>query len=234
LLDLAPLINPLREFGLLSVAYFPLPPFYHRGLEELAAAGVIFTLPPERLAGIARCWWATRAISGHIIECGSYRGATSLLIAVLGKLNDLTQKVFVCDTFGGLPEATHFDVTRKRTEFSLPPDQIERILRQAESAGLAARIQIRQGPFASTLRTSDMCGLQFAMSHIDCNLFQSTHDACSYVVPRMSKGGIVVFDDYNGVCDLGARLAVDYYFATTNRRLTMTSISGPSVFTVVA
>ncbi len=50
---------------------------------------------------------------------------------------------------------------------------------------------------------------RFAFAHIDANLFESTREACAFTLPRVAPGGIVVFDDYNGVCDLGARLAID-------------------------
>ena len=49
--------------------------------------------------------------------------------------------------------------------------------------------------------------------HIDANIFQGTLEACTFAMPRLSPNGLAVFDDYNGVCDLGARLAIDAYFA---------------------
>ncbi len=44
-------------------------------------------------------------------------------------------------------------------------------------------------------------------------------EACEFIIPRTTAGGIVVFDDYNGMCDLGARLAIDEYFAAHRGRL---------------
>ena len=56
--------------------------------------------------------------------------------------------------------------------------------------------------------------------HIDANIYTGTKQACEFTIPRTSPGGIIVFDDYNGMCDLGARLAIDQFFAKQRVRLT--------------
>ena len=37
---------------------------------------------------------------------------------------------------------------------------------------------------------------RLSFCHIDVDVYQSAHDACSFVWPRLSPGGVVVFDDY--------------------------------------
>ena len=59
---------------------------------------------------------------------------------------------------------------------------------------------------------------RFAFAHIDANIYSGTLDACAFVLPRAAPGGAVVFDDYNGVCDLGARLAIDQALRGTGLR----------------
>jgi hypothetical protein len=54
---------------------------------------------------------------------------------------------------------------------------------------------------------------RFSFAHVDANIYEGTRDACAFVIPRMNAGGVVVFDDYNGLMDLGARLAIDEYLA---------------------
>ncbi len=205
-------LNPLRELLPAPRSHFPLPPAYSEALEQLAVAGVRVTLPPPRLEALAGAWWATRRVPGDAIECGSYRGATGLLLALLGRLHGLRQTVFLLDTFAGAPASGPLDVSRRSGEFTPPPDSLSRLAAQAAQLDLAGRLEIHQGLFGDTFARLSTRPLRFALVHIDANLHESTREACAFVAPRTAPGGLIVFDDYNGVCDLGARLAIDLHF----------------------
>jgi hypothetical protein len=211
--DGAALTNPLREFRPSAPTPEELPPHYEQALALFAEAGLFLTIPRQRLGKLLQVWWDTRTVPGDVIECGAYRGATSLLIALLGRLNGVEQKVLMLDTFAGMPAVSDFDLGRQDGEFRPPADQVELIRRQAEALGVGERVEIHQGLFADTFATLAGRGLRFALVHIDANIYQGTLEACRFTIPRVSGGGAVVFDDYNGVCDLGARLAIDEYFA---------------------
>jgi hypothetical protein len=211
--DVAALTNPLREFWPRSPRADFLPPCYEQALDLFAKAQIGLTIPRERLGKLLQVWWETREIRGEVIECGAYRGSTSLLIALLGRLNGLEQKVLMLDTFTGMPAVSCYDLSRQNGEFQPPTDQVAKIAKAAETLGVADRIEIHQGRFAETFATLAGRDLHFAFVHIDANIYQGTLEACQFTVPRVCRGGAVVFDDYNGVCDLGARLAIDEYFA---------------------
>jgi predicted O-methyltransferase YrrM len=213
LLDLAALTNPLREFRPRCPPPEALPPHYEQALTHFADAGIQLTIPRERLGKLLQVWWETRTVAGDVIECGAYRGATSLLIALLGRLNGTRQKVLMLDTFAGMPAVSAYDLSRQNGEFRPPADQVELIRRQAQAVGVADRIEIHQGLFADTFPALAARQARFAFVHIDANIYQGTLEACRFTIPRVPPGGAVVFDDYNGVCDLGARLAIDEYFA---------------------
>jgi hypothetical protein len=213
--DVAALINPLREFRRRPFVQFPLPPHYEDALEQLAENHVRLTIPRLRLEALLGLWWTTRAVPGPVIECGSYRGATALLIALLGKLNGLKQTTFMLDTFAGMPRPSRHDFSRTAGEFVPGQEQVTRIRQQAAALGIEDRIEVYQGLFAETFALLRQRPLQFAFVHIDANIYQGTLEACTFGMPRLADGGAVVFDDYNGVCDLGARLAIDQYLAGT-------------------
>jgi hypothetical protein len=207
------LLNPFREFAQRTYPRLPLPPGYPAALTQLQAAGVRLTIPQVRLEGLLGVWWAARAVPGDVIECGSYRGATGLLLAVLGREHGLDQTCLLLDTFRGMPTPSRFDGGRHAGEFAPESDQAEALRAQASALGVADRVEVHAGLFADTFSNLEGRPLGFAFAHIDANLYASTFEACSFVLPRMhSSGGAVVFDDYNGVCDLGARLAIDRYF----------------------
>ena len=211
--DPVALANPLREFRPQSPPAEALPPAYEQALARFAEVGILLTIPRQRLGKLLEVWWQTRSVAGDFVECGAYRGATSLLIALLGRLCGIDQRVLVCDTFAGMPAVSGYDLGRQDGEFRPPADQVDVMRRQAAALGVSERVEIHQGLFADTLAPVAARNPRFALVHIDANIYQGTLDACRLTIPHVAPGGAVVFDDYNGVCDLGARLAIDEYFA---------------------
>jgi hypothetical protein len=207
--DTRALLNPLWEFVRSADLRPVLPPGYLEALGRLKHAGVRLTMPRRRLEPLLGCWWACRSVPGDVIECGSYRGATGLLLAALGQMNGLAQKVLLLDTFEGMPATTRFDVGRRVGEFAPPGDQVALLREQANALGLGGQVEIHKGLFAETFKILTERDLHFAFVHIDANIYEGTLQACEFTIPRVPPGGRIVFDDYNGVCDLGARLAID-------------------------
>jgi hypothetical protein len=228
--DVGAVLNPLCEFWPPARPPFPLPPRAADALREVCGMGFRPTMPRARLQALIGLWWAAHRAPGDVIECGAYCGATSLILAVLGRISGVRQTVWVLDTFRGSPEPTGPDYARSAGEFAPPPGQAEAIRRGAEGLGVSDRVEVRPGLFRDSFRAIP-AGTQFALAHIDCNLFQSTWEACSFTAPRVAPGGAVVFDDYNGVCDLGARLAIDRYFADGRAR--PRTLSGSSAYIVM-
>lgn len=216
--DPAVFTNPLHEFRPRCRIAGELPPGYHEALRDFARVGVQLTMPQTRLEALLRMWWQSRQVVGDVIECGAYQGATSLLLALLGRHNGASQKVLILDTFAGMPAVSGYDSTRHPGEFQPAADQVEVIHRQAEALGVSDRIEVHKGLFSDTFAVIGGRELRFAFVHIDANIYQGTHEACAFTIPRVAAGGLVVFDDYNGVCDLGARLAIDEFLAERGLR----------------
>jgi hypothetical protein len=212
------LINPWREFRTRNYSNFPPPPNFKSALAHLAETGARFSLPPPRVEALAGAWWQARSAVGDVIECGSFRGTTALFLALLGKKNGLPQKVLMLDTFKGMPPPSRFDPFRFAGEFALFKNQADIIWQRAKTLGIDDRIEVYSGLFSDTFAKLNVRDLRFAFIHIDANIYQGTNEACRFAIPRISPGGIVVFDDYNGVCDLGARLAIDQFFCSRQVR----------------
>lgn len=229
--DGATLLNPFREFSRRLNCPFEMPPAYKTALNQLREVGVRVALPRLRLLGLLGVWWSCRSIPGDVIECGSYEGATGLLLALLGRLNRVNQECLLLDTFSGTPAPSRFDGSRVAGEFAQPADRVAILQRQAELLGVDDRVKIHRGLFSDTFATLKEKQPRFAFAHIDANIYAGTLDACEFVLPHMNRGGAVVFDDYNGVCDLGARLAINKYFRNRPERLK--PLAGTSAFVVV-
>lgn len=217
--DARAIVNPLFEYARTGRAGpFPTPPGREAAFAALRDAGVRVNLPPLRFDAVAAAWWASRTASGDVIECGSYEGATALFLAVLGGSNGVDQVVHLLDTFTGMPGVSSYDLGRVEGEHAAGPGAVDRIRAQARALGVDTVIRIHQGLFADTFAAWGGSAA-FRFAHIDANIYQSTYQACAFVHPRMSAGGIVVFDDYNGSQDLGARLAIDRYYSGTDARV---------------
>lgn len=212
-LDWQALWNPVRSFRNQTYHSLPLPPRYEEALERLYRAGVRIGNPRSRTEALVGLWWQAREVPGEVIECGAYRGATSLLLAVLGQLHGVRQRVLMLDTFEGMPAPSELDSHRQSGELA-PPAGWTDVLRQHIAAlQVEDRAEIHQGLFSATFAKAEVQQLRFSFAHIDANIYVGTKDACEFVLPRLSPGGAAVFDDYNGLCDLGARLAIDAYVA---------------------
>jgi len=73
-------------------------------------------------------------------------------------------------------------------------------------------LAFHQGTFTETLPS--VADRTFAFVHIDADLYASVRECCEFFYPRMTRGGILLFDDYGFVSCPGAREAVDAFFAT--------------------
>lgn len=71
----------------------------------------------------------------------------------------------------------------------------------------ASLLNIRSAPVISNLAD------RIAFAHIDLDIYQSILDSCRFIYPRLSPGGVIVFDDYGFMSCPGAREAVDRFFA---------------------
>jgi hypothetical protein len=209
LLDWQILWNPTRSFRATPYVRNPPPPQMTEALQLLEVAGVRFDNRRLRVEALAGMWWQARDTPGWVIECGAFRGSVSLLLAVLGRLNGIDKKVLMLDTFEGMPSPSTFDLAREAGEYAPPAGWLDVLEQQVVELGVEDLVEIHQGLFSESFEAMTPRDPTFSFVHIDANIYQGTLEACEFTVPRVSPGGVLVFDDYNGLCDLGARLAID-------------------------
>jgi len=138
-------------------------------------------------------------VPGAMAECGVYQGGA--LKALADACPDRT--VYGFDTFEGLPaEAWTEGEIHGVGDFR--DTSVE-----AVSAGLAdnPNVRLMPGLFPSTAR--DLEGERFALVHLDFDFYASTRDAIAWFLPRLSPGGVLVFDDVDWKHCPGVRRAVD-------------------------
>ena len=159
------------------------------------------------------------AVEGDFVEMGCYKGDTSLLLADLldknqklacGKdvENSALKRLWIYDSFEGLPEKTSQDVSPlgenfKGGELYVTKREVkERFLR----AGL--KVPIIKKAWFNELTREDLPG-KIAFAFLDGDFYESIRDSLGLVNSRMSRGGVVIIHDYNNEALPGVAKAVD-------------------------
>ena len=127
-------------------------------------------------------------VAGDILEVGVWRGGSGALLAHRA----VERTVYLADTFRGVVKAGPKDDYYRGGEHA--NTSIDYV-RKALEALAATNARIVEGifPDESADRVSSDT---FCLCHIDVDVYQSAKDVFEWVWPRLSVGGIVVFDDY--------------------------------------
>jgi O-methyltransferase len=146
-------------------------------------------------------------IPGDFCECGVWRGGAAIFMRGILKAYQSERKVWVCDSFRGMPygEDPRDPDWRHLTLLEVPFDQVIENFRRF---GLwnGERVKIMPGWFKDTLPGPIE---QLALLLLDCDFYSSTMEVLNALYPKVSSGGYVIIDDYYAI--ESCRLAVDEY-----------------------
>lgn len=166
-------------------------------------------------------------IPGDVIECGVWRGGASIFARAVLAAHDVTdRKVWVADSFAGLPPPSHaFDSDLSHLkELAIPLEQVKH---RFERYGLLDdQVDFIPGWFGETLARAPVG--QLSVLRADADIFSSTIDILTALYPKLSRGGYVVFDDYWAFPD--CRAAVHAYRARHRIEAEIEKIDSVAVF----
>jgi len=139
-------------------------------------------------------------IPGDLIETGVWRGGASLLMrGFLAAHNITDRKVWVADSFVGMPVPSHladagYDFSAAEAPvLAVSRDQVEDLFRRYDL--LDNQVGFLEGWFSDTLPSAPID--QLALIRLDGDLYESTMDALTALYEKLSPGGYVIVDDYN-------------------------------------
>ena len=181
----------------------------HKGSDS-ALREVGHDWPPtaETMVGKARLENARRlatqaildGVPGDLIETGVWRGGVTILFrAILAAYGETDRKVWVADSFEGLP-APNADDYPADDGVDLSHIQELKIGVEAVKANferydlLDDQVEFLVGWFSDTLPTAPI--EQLSVLRLDGDLYESTMDAIVALEPKVSVGGYVIVDDY--------------------------------------
>jgi O-methyltransferase len=138
-------------------------------------------------------------VAGDFIETGVWRGGCCILMrGVLAANRVADRKVYVADSFAGLPapNADAFPADagwdlRKYEQLSVSLAEVKSNF--ARYGLLDDQVVFVEGWFSETLPT--LVGGPFAVIRLDGDLYESTYVALDALYPRLSHGGFVIIDD---------------------------------------
>jgi O-methyltransferase len=185
-------------------------------------------LGPAKLELLEGCIRDVRRVHGNYLEMGVALGGSAILIAdQMGR----GRHFHGYDVFGMIPPPGEQDppavheryrtITEGRSEgidgetyYGYLDDLYDRVVAAFSRHGMTVdgeRIALHRGLFEDTLRPAG----PVAFAHVDCDWYEPVKLCIERVWPRLSPGGLLVFDDYNDWG--GCTKAVDEFIAAEPR-----------------
>ena len=179
----------------------------------------------ESLTDLARQVQSVLAshLPGDLVECGVWRGGASFLMAgILQRAGVFDRKVWLFDSFEGLPAPDGID-GEFAAQVAGHPDlhydnnavSLEEVERNAEALGLTAHTRFVKGWFDQTLPVFRQASGPIAILRVDCDWYSSVRCCLDNLYDQVSAGGFIIIANYYGFD--GVALAVHEFLA--ERRL---------------
>lgn len=168
------------------------------------------------------------SIQGAIVECGVWRGGSSMVGALYLSKNNINERDFyLYDTYKGMVEPTEKDVTLKRgapakdrwesgkrdgyNAWAYAP--LDEVKKNMESTGYPGnKFNYIEGMVEDTILK--ISPKNIAILRLDTDWYKSTKHELVHLFPLISDGGVLIIDDYG--CFKGAKDAVDEFIRENN------------------
>jgi hypothetical protein len=141
-----------------------------------------------------------RSVPGDLIEAGVWRGGMTIFMrAALAAHQCTDRKVWVADSFAGLPEIDrqHDRFEWNRGDMAVSLDAAKENF--ARYSLLDDQVMFLKGYFSDTLASAPI--RQLAILRVDADLYSSTMDVLRNLYTALSPGGYAIFDDYRNLPD---------------------------------
>jgi len=193
---------------------------------------------PERIFSLCEAakYVQENNIEGDVVECGVWKGGSMMAVAeTFLKSGDTSKNLYLLDTFEGMPPPTENDVdiagVTAESLLGSADKEIE------ESVWCRATLDVVKDALASTGYPDEKVHFikgmveqtipqfvpdKIALLRLDTDWYESTKHEMEHLFPRLSKGGVLIIDDYGHW--QGARKAIDEYLENNNVRILLNRI----------
>ena len=169
-------------------------------------------------------------VPGDIIECGVFKGTAQIFWLKLLKIFDHNspKKVIGFDTFGDFPKSTLAFEKKAAKEFQRESkfnkkNILNIINAKIKKAGLDNRSLLIKGDIIKTSKSyvKKNRGFRISLLNLDLDTYEGTKHALKNFFPLVSKGGVIIFDEY-GSRGWGESEAIDEFFKDTQYKIKKT------------
>lgn len=215
--------------------------FIHEFNRHYIQGGAVSMLPLVRFDNLRDCIVdvVRSGVPGDLVETGVWRGgATIFMRGALKALGVLDRKVWVADSFEGLPEpdAEKFPAEAKahhgpvmKELFNHLEASIDEVRANFAAYGLLdEQVVFLKGWFKDTLPSAPIGRL--AILRLDGDYYESTMDALESLYDKVSPGGYVIVDDYGEGTWTYCKDAVDEFRARRGITDPLVRVDTPCVF----
>jgi len=158
------------------------------------------------LYNLAKSW---AIVEGDLAECGANVGRGSYLMLHANEHND--KHLYAFDSFEGLSQPTGADRPRdpRAQPWEAHEFAVDEAVARTNLAAFEGRFTLLKGWVPE--RFADVSEKRFSLVHIDLDLYEPTKSSVEFFWPRLSRGGLIVCDDYGSRRCPGARQAMDEF-----------------------
>lgn len=152
-------------------------------------------------------------LDGDIAEIGVYKGGTAKLLSLACP----NKTVHLFDTFQGMPpkDDPSIDVHKEGDFNDTSLDIVQSALSDCDNT------RFYQGMFPETI--DNTVSEKFSLVHSDVDLYQCNVDVLEYFYPKMVKGGIIVFDDYEWEGCPGIKKSLEEFLSDKPEKITVSA-----------
>jgi hypothetical protein len=162
-------------------------------------------------------------VPGSIVECGVFKGASLIRFATFRELlcNPHGKKVIGFDAFGEFPQTEFKEDVKWREKFitdsgneGIDEHQLMEVFKHKK---IDTNVELVKGDVCKTLPEyiKKHPELKISFLNIDVDVYEPTKAVLDNLYSKVSKGGVIVLDDYANVFP-GANKAVDDFFKDKN------------------
>ena len=191
---------------------------------------------PERIYAMYKAtqYILENKIQGDIVECGAWKGGSMMASALTLKLlHNTKRKLYLYDTYEGMSKPLKIDSqasdnlnalrlwenSQKKNINKWNYASLEEVERNMFSTKYPKeKLIFVKGKVEDTI--PKIMPSSISLLRLDTDLYKSTYHELKYLYPRLSKGGIIIIDDYASW--RGAKKAIDKYFSENKIKIFIT------------